>query len=218
MLIWQKNRGSVKLTVTVLVVFIALVVTGFVFKLNQPRVLSQQELQANGAVLLDTPRQFSEFQLTDHRGEVFDKNSLKGKWSLLFFGFTHCPDICPTAMASAARMYVGLEPEEQEKLQVVLISLDPERDTTDKLAEYVPYFNPEFIGATGDKYVLLKLATELNVAFTKVELEDGNYTIDHSGNMVLVNPYGDYHGFLKPPFEEEQMRLTLRSIIASFRH
>ena len=121
-------------------------------------------------------------------------------------------------MASAARMYLGLEPEEQEKLQVVLISLDPERDTTDKLAEYVPYFNPEFVGATGDKYVLLKLATELNVAFTKVELEGGDYTIDHSGNMVLVNPYGDYHGFLKPPFEEEQMRLTLRSIIASFRH
>ena len=218
MLASQKDRGSVKLTVAILVVFIALVVTGFVFKLNQPRVLSQQELQANGTVLLDTPRQFSEFQLTDHRGEVFDKNSLKGKWSLLFFGFTHCPDICPTAMASAARMYAGLEPDEQEKLQIVLISLDPERDTTDKLAEYVPYFNPEFVGATGDKYVLLKLATELNVAFTKVELEGGDYTIDHSGNMVLVNPYGDYHGFLKPPFEEEQMRLTLRSIIASFRH
>ena len=218
MLTRQKDRGSVKLTVTVLVVFIALVVAGFVFKLNQPKVLSQQELQANGAALLDTPRQFSEFQLTDHRGDVFDKNSLKGKWSLLFFGFTHCPDICPTAMAAAAKMYAGLEPGEQEKLQVVLISLDPERDTTDKLAEYVPYFNPEFIGATGNQYVLLKLATELNVAFTKVELEGDDYTIDHSGNMVLVNPYGDYHGFLKPPFEEAQMRLTLRSIIASFRH
>lgn len=218
MLTKQKNRGSVKLTVTVLVVFIVLVIAGFAFKLNQPHVLSQQELQANGAVLLETPRRFSEFQLTNQRGSVFDKESLKGKWSLLFFGFTHCPDICPTAMAAAAKMYAGLEPGERENLQVVLISLDPERDTTDKLAEYVPYFNPEFIGATGNQYVLLKLATELNVAFTKVELEGGDYTIDHSGNMVLVNPYGDYHGFLKPPFAEEQMRSTLRSIMTSFQH
>jgi len=94
--------------------------------------------------------------------------------------------------------------------------LDPERDTTEKLAEYVPYFNPDFIGATGNKYVLLKLATELNVAFSKVELEGGDYTIDHSGNMILVNPYGHYYGFLKPPFAEGNMQRALRSIMAGF--
>ncbi len=134
----------------------------------------------------------------------------------MFFGFTHCPDICPTTMAAAAKMYAELDAGEKEQVQIVLVSLDPERDTTEKLAQYVPYFNSDFVGATGNQYVLLKLATELNVAFSKVELENGDYTIDHSGNMILINPYGHYHGFFRPPFVERDMRIALRSIMATF--
>jgi len=209
-------KGGVRVTIIFVVVFISLVLAGFFHKFNQPRILNKHELRENGAVLLQTPRKFSEFEFTDHKGQPFGMEQLKDKWSLIFFGFTHCPDICPTTMASAAKMYAGLEDEEKDQLQVILISLDPERDTTEKLAEYVPYFNPDFIGATGNKYVLLKLATELNVAFSKVELEGGDYTIDHSGNMILVNPYGHYYGFLKPPFAEGNMQRALRSIMAGF--
>ncbi len=210
------NTGSVRLTVVVVLVFVTLVLAGFVYKLNQPRILNKYELRANGAVELDTPRKFSDFQLTDHRGQPFTQENLKGKWTLIFFGFTHCPDICPTTMAAAARMYTALDADEQQNLQIVLISLDPERDTPEQLAKYVPYFNSDFIGASGNQYVLLKLATELNVAYSKVNLENGDYTIDHSGNLVLINPYGHYHGFMKPPFEEGSMRLAWRSINASF--
>ncbi|TNE92664.1 MAG: SCO family protein [Gammaproteobacteria bacterium] len=210
------NTGSVRLTVIVVLAFIVLVVSGFAYKLSQPRILNQYELKANGAVLLDMPRKFSDFKLTDQKGELFTQENLKGKWTLIFFGFTHCPDVCPTTLAAAAKMYAGLKPHEQEQLQILLVSLDPERDTPEQLAKYVPYFNPDFLGASGDKYMLLKLATELNVAFNKVELENGDYTIDHSGNMVLINPYGHYHGFFRPPFEEGSMRLTWRSIAASF--
>lgn len=209
-------KGGVRVTIIFVVVFIALMLAGFFHKINQPRILNEHELRENGAVLLETPRKFSEFELTDHKGQPFGLEQLKGKWSLIFFGFTHCPDICPTTMASAARMYTELEGDEKEQLQVVLISLDPERDTSEKLADYVPYFNPDFIGATGNQYVLLKLATELNVAFSKVELEGGDYTIDHSGNMILINPYGHYYGFLKPPFAEGNMLRALRSIMAGF--
>jgi len=209
-------KGGVRVTIIFVVVFISLVLAGFFHKFNQPRILNKHELRENGAVLLQTPRKFSEFEFTDHKGQPFGMEQLKDKWSLIFFGFTHCPDICPTTMASAAKMYAGLEDDEKDQLQVILISLDPERDTTEKLAEYVPYFNPDFIGATGNKYVLLKLATELNVAFSKVELEGGDYTIDHSGNMILVNPYGHYYGFLKPPFAEGNMQRVLRSIMAGF--
>jgi len=209
-------KGGVRVTIIFVVVFISLVLAGFFHKFNQPRILNKHELRENGAVLLQTPRKFSEFEFTDHKGQPFGMEQLKDKWSLIFFGFTHCPDICPTTMASAAKMYAGLEDDEKDQLQVILISLDPERDTTEKLAEYVPYFNPDFIGATGNKYVLLKLATELNVAFSKVELEGGDYTIDHSGNMILVNPYGHYYGFLKPPFAEGNMQRALRSIMAGF--
>ena len=210
------NTGSVHLTLVVVLVFVALVLTGFVYKMNQPRILTKYELRANGAVELDTPRKFSDFQLTDHHGQPFTQENLKGKWTLIFFGFTHCPDICPTTMAAAARMYAALDEDERENLQVLLISLDPERDTPEQLAKYVPYFNSDFIGVSGNQHVLLKLATELNVAFSKVDLDNGDYTIDHSGNLVLINPYGHYHGFMKPPFEEGSMRLAWRSINASF--
>ncbi|WP_461483289.1 SCO family protein [Porticoccus sp.] len=210
------NTGSVRLTLVVVLVFVALVLTGFVYKMNQPRILNKYELRANGAVELDTPRKFSDFQLTDHHGQPFTQENLKGKWTLIFFGFTHCPDICPTTMAAAARMYAALDEDERENLQVLLISLDPERDTPEQLAKYVPYFNSDFIGVSGNQHVLLKLATELNVAFSKVDLDNGDYTIDHSGNLVLINPYGHYHGFMKPPFEEGSMRLAWRSINASF--
>ena len=210
------NTGSVHLTLVVVLVFVALVLTGFVYKMNQPRILTKYELRANGAVELDTPRKFSDFQLTDHHGQPFTQENLKGKWTLIFFGFTHCPDICPTTMATVARMYAALDEDERENLQVLLISLDPERDTPEQLAKYVPYFNSDFIGVSGNQHVLLKLATELNVAFSKVDLDNGDYTIDHSGNLVLINPYGHYHGFMKPPFEEGSMRLAWRSINASF--
>lgn len=210
------KRGSVRVTVALALAFAVLVVAGFAYRMSQPRVLNPYELKSKGAVVLETPRKFSDFQLTDHRGEPFTLKNLAGKWTLLFFGFTHCPDVCPTALAAAAKMYRGLDPDERERLQIVLVSLDPERDTPAELAKYVPYFNPDFIGASGDKYVLLKLATELNVAFNRVELDSGDYTIDHSGNMVLINPYGHYHGFFRPPFEDGNMRLTWRSIDAGF--
>jgi protein SCO1/2 len=212
----QSSTRGVRLTIVGIAVFVMLVLAGFVNKISQPRILSAHELREKGAVLLQIPRKFSEFELTDHRGQPFGSEDLTGKWSLLFFGFTHCPDICPTTMAAAAKMYKGLEPEEKEQLQIILVSLDPERDTTEKLLQYVPYFNPDFIGATGNQYVLLKLATELNVAFSKVALEGDDYTIDHGANMILVNPYGHYHGFFKPPFEERGMRAAWRSIVSTF--
>lgn len=211
----QHIKGGIGITLLCVFVFIALILVGFIHKMNQPRILNKYELQENGARLLETPRKFSEFELTDHNGKVFGSEQLKGKWSLLFFGFTHCPDICPTTMATSAKMYAALDEDEKEQLQIVLVSLDHERDTPEKLAQYVPYFNPDFVGATGNQYVLLKLATELNVAFSKVELENGDYTIDHSGNMILINPYGHYHGFLKSPFAEGNMQKALRSIMAS---
>ena len=149
-MVGQKNSRGIRFTLLGISVFIALVMLGFLNKINQPRILSPQELMSYGAVLLDTPRKFSEFELTDHHGELFTSAQLKGKWSLLFFGFTHCPDICPTTMATAAKLYESLSFEDKGKLQVVMISLDPERDTTEKLFQYVPYFNKEFIGVTGN--------------------------------------------------------------------
>jgi protein SCO1/2 len=180
--------------------------------MNQPVIMSKEQLQINGAIVLDKPRIFSDFELEDHRGEVFNLDRMKGIWTIVFFGFTHCPDICPTTLAMLNETYSKLKASEKELLQVVMISLDPERDTVEKLAEYVPYFNPEFTGVTGNKHLIRRLTAELNVAYNQVPLSGDDYTVDHSTQLILVNPMGHYHGFFKAPHTEITMRSTWRSI------
>lgn len=200
------------MTIAILIALILLVVYGFSWRMNQPVIMSKEQLQINGAIVLDKPRIFSDFELEDHRGEVFNLDRMKGIWTIVFFGFTHCPDICPTTLAMLNETYSKLKPSEKELLQVVMISLDPERDTVEKLAEYVPYFNPEFTGVTGNKHLIRRLTAELNVAYNQVPLNGDDYTVDHSTQLILVNPMGHYHGFFKAPHTEITMRSTWRSI------
>jgi protein SCO1/2 len=206
----QKNK--IRMTIAILIAFILLVVYGFSWRMNQPVIMSKEQLQINGAIVLDKPRIFSDFELEDHRGEVFNLDRMKGIWTIVFFGFTHCPDICPTTLTMLNETYSKLKDSEKELLQVVMISLDPERDTVEKLAEYVPYFNPEFTGVTGNKHLIRRLTAELNVAYNQVPLSGDDYTVDHSTQLILVNPMGHYHGFFKAPHTEITMRSTWRSI------
>ena len=103
---------------------------------------------------------------------------------------------------------------EAEDTQVVLVSVDPARDTVEQLAGYVPYFNPDFIGVTGEFLDIHRFATALNTPFRKVPGQDENYLVDHSANVVLINPRGDYHGFFKAPLDLAKMKITYRSVIA----
>lgn len=210
----QQKRG-IRLTIGLLLAFILLVLIGFVHKMLTPRHLSNIELQMNGLIVFDQPRRFADIDLVDHQGKVFDRSRLQGKWSLLFFGYTHCPDICPTTLADLNRWYQTLEPKWQQQIQVVLVTVDPARDTSEVLAKYVPYFNPEFIGVTGEFLPIKRFANQLNVAFNKV-VQGDDYTMDHSGHVALINPKGDYQGFFKPPFDPHKMTLTLTSVATYF--
>ena len=175
-----------------------------------------QQLRVNGAIVLNTPRIFSDFDLVDHRGDMFTKARLTDKWSMIFFGFTNCPDVCPTTLATLNDTYSKLKDAEKENLQIIMITLDAERDSVAKLAEYMPYFNADFIGVTGNKHLIRRLTAEINVAYNKVPLEGQDYTVDHSSQIVLVKPKGDYHGFFKAPHSEIMLRQTWRSIYAVF--
>jgi protein SCO1/2 len=104
-----------------------------------------------------------------------------------------------------------LEGTEVEDTQVVLVSVDPARDTVEQLASYVPYFNEEFIGVTGEFLDIHRFATALNTPFRKVPGQDENYLVDHSANVILINPRGDYHGFFKAPLDLAKMKVTYRS-------
>lgn len=206
-----QTRG-IRLTIIGVLLFILVIVAGFVNRIGQPRVMSASEMQANGAYLLQTPRDIGDFELIDHRGQAFVPASLEGQWSLLFFGFTYCPDICPTTMAFLDQFVQQLEGTEAEDTQVIMVSVDPARDTVAQLASYVPFFNPEFIGVTGEFLDIHRFATALNTPFRKVPGQDENYLVDHSANVVLINPRGDYHAFFKAPLDLAQMKVTYRSI------
>ena len=203
------------MTIVALIAFILLVVYGFTWRISQPVIMSKEELQINGAIVLEKPRIFSDFELVDHRGDLFNIERMQDIWTIVFFGFTHCPDICPTTLAMLNDTYSKLKDSEKERLQIVMISLDSERDTVEKLAEYVPYFNQEFIGVTGNKHLIRRLTAELNVAYNQVPLSGDDYTVDHSTQLILINPMGHYHGFFKAPHTEITMRSTWRSIDGS---
>lgn len=210
------NRSTgIRNTVIILLLIVSAVIGLIVYKFTRPQILDQMELRARDAILFDKPRRFSDFELVDHRGQPFRREQLQGKWSLLYFGFTECPDICPMTLIDLTHLMSALPEDIAANTQVILVSLDPARDTPEKLAEYMPNFHKEFIGVTGDFLTLRRFANELNVAFAKVTQGD-SYTVDHSGNIVLINPRGDYHAFFKPPFDSEKLKLTYSSIYHGF--
>jgi protein SCO1/2 len=173
--------------------------------------MTMSEMRANGLFIFDTPRDPGQFALTSHKGAVFNEESLEGDWTLLFFGFTFCPDVCPTTLSFLAGLKESLEGTEAESTDVVMVSVDPARDTVDQLSQYVPYFHPEFLGVTGEFPEILSFARRFNAPFRKVPTEDGDYQVDHSANVVLINPQGDFHGFFRAPLDLAKMKVTLRS-------
>tara|TARA_R110002072_G_scaffold87977_6_gene198208 strand:- start:21977 stop:22621 length:645 start_codon:yes stop_codon:yes gene_type:complete len=207
----MSQSRNIKLTVGGLLLVIAVIVGGFVHRVSMPRVMTESEMKINGLYMFDTPRAIGDFALIDHHGEVFDPARLQGQWTLIFFGFTYCPDICPTTMTFLNQFVSSLEGTEAEDTQVVMVSVDPARDTVEQLATYVPYFNPEFTGVTGEFLDIHRFATALNTPFRKVAGEGGDYQVDHSANVVLINPRGDYHGFFKAPLDLAKMKATYRS-------
>jgi len=206
-----KTRRGVWITVAAIVLFITVVVTSFVHRVSQPRIMGATEMRANGLFLFETPRDPGEFSLVDHRGEAFTPARLEGHWTLIFFGFTHCPDVCPTTLSFLADLQRQLESTEAADTQVVMVSVDPARDTVARLSGYVPYFHPDFVGVTGEFIDILNFARTFNAPFRKVTEPDGSYQVDHSANVVLVNPRGDYHGFFKAPLDLAKVKVTYRS-------
>lgn len=205
-----QNRG-IRLTIVAVLAFMLVVVGGFLYRIGQPRLMTDGELQANGLFLMKPPRDMGDFELVTHRNEAFTPASVQGQWTLVFFGFTYCPDVCPTTMAFLNDFIAELEGTEAEDTKVVMISVDPARDTPGVLAQYVPFFNADFTGVTGEFLDLHRFATSLNTPFRKVPGQGEDYQVDHSANVVLINPRGHYHGFFKAPLNLAKMKVTYRA-------
>ena len=145
-----------------------------------------------------------ELNLTDHNGKPRTLADFHGKVVTVFFGFTHCPDVCPTTLAEMAQVAKDLGPD-ADKLQVLFVTVDPERDTPQVLKQYVPSFNPSFLGLYGDVAATTRTAKEFKVFFEKQPAKNGGYSVDHSagtfvfdrqGRLRLFAQYGGGHAAL----------------------
>jgi protein SCO1/2 len=156
--------------------------------------------------LFPDPKPLTAFALTDHKNRVFDLAALKGKWSFLFFGFTHCPDICPTTLAILARARDNIAKSKvgAEDVQFVFISVDPNRDTAGKLGQYVAYFDTTFLGVTGNDAQIANLARQLGAPY-QVAFTTGmeSYPVTHTTMVFLVDPRARYHAMFTPPLDAE---------------
>jgi len=131
------------------------------------------------------------FELTDQDGRTVTEQDLKGRPSLVFFGFTHCPDVCPTTLFDISQVMQALGPD-ADRTRAVFITVDPERDTQSVLKDYLSSFDPHVSGLTGDLAQITKVAKEYRVYFKKVPLDGGSYTMDHTAITYLMDKEGRF--------------------------
>ena len=180
--------------------------------------LSDAELVARGVFILPERKPVPAFSLIDHTGASFDNDSLTGKWTFVFFGFTYCPDICPTSLAEMGQAEAALIEAGAERadapFQGVLVSVDLERDGLEQLAAYMGAFSPRFLGLRGPLTNIGRLAEALSVKFGKVPDGDGGFTIEHSGSIAVLDPGGSVAALIKLPHTAETIRLTYQALAA----
>lgn len=169
------------------------------------------------ATLFAEPRTLPAFELVDQGQVPFGPDRLRGRWTFLFFGFVHCPDVCPTTLATLADVRRKIASESARDVpQVVLVSVDPGRDTPPVLAQYVAHFDPSFTGVTGDPAAIETLTQALGVAvFIGPPAEDGSYAVDHTAAIFLVDPEGRVAALFNTPHEAASIARDYRSIVAA---
>lgn len=163
---------------------------------------------------IEPGRPLPELSLLDQGGQPFDRGRLENRWNLLFFGFTSCPDICPTTLA----MLEGLEKSlsdlpAADRPQIIFVSVDPERDTPERVAAYVSFFSPSFTGITGTPDAIEGFAQALHVPYAISPLADGNYTVDHSSALFLVGPDAALRAIFSAPHDPANLAADLRKVV-----
>ncbi len=190
--------------------FALLTMTSVAHALDRNALLDEANL-----LLLPRERAIPALQLVDQDGQAFDTRDLRGRWHLLFLGFTACPDVCPTTLSDLRRLLGRLQPEVRERVQVVLVSVDPARDTPERLKQYLAYYRSGFKGLTGELSELTKLSKALGLPFVPANETDGDYSVSHSGNIALVAPDGSLRGHIRAPLKLDGLADALPELVKS---
>lgn len=201
------TRPSYLVTAIILAVAAAMAGAWFAARLGAPE-------QPEHARLLSTPRPLPEVPGVDHTGAPFTRGDLEGHWTLAFFGFTYCPDICPATLhvlASAKRLLADLPAADRP--EVLMISVDPGRDSPERLAEYIPFFDPSFRGVRIDDRHLPELARAFGAAYAYSPLGEDGYTVDHTASLFLVDRDARVAGIIPTPHTAEGIAADWRRIL-----
>ena len=165
-------------------------------------------------LLWPNPKQIGPFTAIDHNGNPFGLEQLTGKWSFVFFGYTHCPDVCPITLSVLNQVYQKLAAENAvNNVQVIFVSVDPERDTKEQLASYVEYFNKEFIGVGGTGQQIASLGQQMGIVYYHGEKSSsGEYAVDHTASVFLIDPSGRWVALFSAPHQAEDLVNRLLAI------
>ncbi len=168
-------------------------------------------------LLWPNPKQLQPFTMQDHEGKEFGLEELKGNWSFLFFGYTNCPDICPMTLTVLSQAYGNIKNEDPDKnIQVIFVSVDPERDDQQILKPYVNYFNPEFIGLAGTIDQMHSLTRQMGIPYYYSEPdESGNYNVDHPASLFLIDKQARLVGIFSGQHQQNDI-ISRFKIISDF--
>lgn len=167
--------------------------------------------QLGSVTLTGAQRPVANFQLVASDGSALTNASLRGRWTLVFLGFTHCPDVCPTTLAdlsNAQKSWASLA--NSVRPQVLFVSADPERDSPAKTGDYAHYFHPDTLAASGSAAQVAGFAQAMGLVYMKVPLEGDDYTMDHSATLVVLDPQGRLAGLVRAPLQWKSIAHDLR--------
>lgn len=207
----MKTRTSLPLLIGAAVAGL-LALAGGMFAASQlfaPATLDSEQMSAT---YLGGGRDVTDFSLIAHDGQPFSQADFHGQWNLVFFGFTNCPDICPTTMIDLARVQDTVDGE--PGLQTLFITVDPERDTKERLAAYVPAFHDSFTGVTGEMDQIDRLARDLGIVHVRHnDNGEDDYMVDHGSAILLINPQGRLQAIFQAPHRPADMSRDLQAIL-----
>ena len=187
----------------------------YVNKMTTKVYLSNEQLKDLGLYLIEPARDLGSFNLIDTNEKEFLPQDFKGKWNVLFFGFTFCPDICPITMRMLSRIEKEIDSQELDKIRIFLVTVDPDRDSPDQLKVYLENFSENFIGLTGGLDQIYNFATRVNAPFSPISnSKDPHYTVDHTGSIILINPEGNYAGFFRAPHNQDDIKKAILDIVS----
>jgi len=191
------------------VIAAAIISVGVGFFVSQKLIKTPAIVPENlSATLLDKAKPLHNFELVDHNKQAFNLKSLKGNWSFLFFGYTYCPDICPLAMQIMKKVWKNpaLKITPASNMKMIFVSVDPDRDTPEILKAYAQYYNPAFIGVTGEANEIDNLTDQIGILYGFDEPdENGSYNVSHSGQIILIDPQGNMRAVFSPPLSPQSI-------------